>query len=377
MTRLLLTLALVFAFSASPPDALACAPKAGKCTDTIVADQQPEPQEESRVTTNGYAAYTVLDYRGNKPPFPNLELGFGAGYRLTDSLSAYGSVRYTDDDIGKKFDVTSAYLIHTGSVLDLEVTTQLGRIRNCYCLFNYRRYNPVSRGMVVLPQAIYWQRLDEVAGFSDGASTSVYHADSGIGVHGSITNTTITDSRPVNEHFFMPGRIEGGRTVKYGVDWHGHGFFTGYQRIEWGLKSDLIGHQDVKLDNWHVGWGNDRVMVSYEAIKMSTSIGRQMGLPGATGQSATVFFSVTPEVRVYANVNEIDYRIPALDMMGWKNKAIDRNFGVTYKPTQFERLSFRLEHHRVTGASWYSIDDNPAGTQRKSSFTALQALYSF
>lgn len=133
----------------------------------------------------------------------------------------------------------------------------------------------------------------------------------------------------------------------------------------------------MKLDNWHVGWGNDRVMVSYEAIKMSTSIGRQMGLPGATGQSATVFFSVTPEVRVYANVNEINYNVPALDMMGWKNKAVDRNFGVTYKPAQFERLSFRLEHHNVTGASWYSVSDNPAGTQRKSSFTALQALYSF
>ena len=46
------------------------------------------------------------------------------GFIVNDSLSVYGSVRYTDDDIGKKFDVTSAYLIHTRSVLDLEVTTQ-------------------------------------------------------------------------------------------------------------------------------------------------------------------------------------------------------------------------------------------------------------
>ena len=374
MTRLLSTLVLAFAFLASSPDALACAAKT-KCSDPEAVSAQPE--EEPRLTTNGYVAYTVFDHRGNRPPFPSTEVGLGAGYRITDSLGAYGSVRYTDDDIGRKVDLTSAYLIHTASLSDLEVTSQLGRIRNCYCLFNHRRYNPVSRGMVVLPQAIYWQRLDELAGYSDGGSVSVYHADSGLGVHGSLTETTITDSRPLNEHMFIPGRVEGGKTVKYGVDWHGHGFFTGYQRIEWDLKSSLIGRQDVQLDNWHVGWGNDRVMVSYEHLKMSTSVGRQMGLPGSVGHSATVFLSVSPEVRLYANVNQIDYKVPALDMMGWKNKSLDRNFGVTYKPSQFERVSFRLERHMVTGASWYSVDDNPGGTQRKSSFSALQVLYSF
>lgn len=333
--------------------------------------------DSSKIHFNGHVSTSIFSTTANKVPFPKVELGGGAYYRLSEKFDIYSSARFTDDDVGKNSEITSMFLGYEDSFGDFGIESKLGRIRNCYCLYNYNRFNPTARGGVILPQTVYWHVLDELAGFSDGASVNVRHSPTGLTLSASETKTTISNSKMVNEHLFIPGDIKTGGTSKYGIQWQNYGFFTGYQHILWNLESSLTGKEQVKVDNWHIGYVNQYFEASYEEIILGTTLGKRMGLPKADGNSWTIKGYLNPEWSIRFNTNTVDYNTDVVNMFNpYKRKTVDNNIGAQYRSIG-SNWTFRGEYHQLDGTSWINLQDNKHGIKKKWDLIALQAVYEF
>jgi hypothetical protein len=328
MTKLLLTLGLALGLSLS----------------TNVAQA---------VELNGFVA--AMAYRSdNVLPFDKQELGIGIHHEVNDNLSLYASVHAAPSSTT----VSSAFAMFEFPIKDQwELTTTIGRNRNCYCLYNYTRFHPATRDHIILPQSIYWEVLEYLAGYTDGISFKL-KTPVDVMLHASFGKVEIKDSVLMNNTVFIPGNMSPDTPVqKLGITYETSNISLGGQQIRCRLQSDLVGEQDVRVDALFARYSAPTFSMSAEVLKQSTSISRMMGAPDALATSLSFKYNLTGKLAWFVNRNEVNYNNPALDY--WyvgKARTVDLNTGFRYRI--YDRTTLKVEYHRVNGTSWLDPTKN-------------------
>ena len=341
-----------------------------------------EDTDDPLLNVNGYVSVSTHTFNSNEMRLPNVELGIGAVKEINDNNHIYGSLSYNNKDYvdGTQLKVNSLYLSSSYSLNDYEIKTQIGRIKNSFFLHNESRNTPMSRPSVVLPQAIYWNVLDQIATTTDGVSFSVKN---NIGLEGftSVSKYKLHDSTIINEALNFPGTLGDGNAKRVGVKYVNKYINVGGQRIVWDIDSNMFKQLQLKSNNFYIKISNGNLGGSYEKVISRTSIDVNNTKP-AIGESYTIYYNINENLRVSLNRNTFNYNlsdgvIKMFNIPDWKKSVADNNISLSYKPPELKNVMVKLEHHIVKGGSWLLIRDNPNGIVKDWNFTSLQISHSF
>jgi hypothetical protein len=318
---------------------------------------------------NGFVAGSYFSSKQGIP-YATQEVGVGVSKQLSEYVDVYASAYGSDNESY----LSSAFVEVTIPFLDfMEWTVDIGRVRNCYCLYNYTRLQPATRDQIVLPQSMYWSGLDDFANYTDGVSVK-----SKISGLFSLSYTTgkfeIRNPDNAINYLMIPGIRAGKYDVnKVGLQYESKSVILGAQKIKWTPESSILGKQWAEVNSAFIKYINDSYSVSYEQLTMGTELGKTMNLPKAKGYSitATKFFD---NYSVFVNQNYITYNSPILDLLygEGKNTTTDKSIGVRYRLDK--NITLKAEHHWVEGFSYNLPSVNNKPTDK---YFAAQVIYSF
>ncbi len=316
---------------------------------------------------NGFVAQSY--FSSSKPlPYHTTELGVGVHQNITNNVDIYASGYVSENS---KY-LSSAFIELIYPIANIaEITVDIGRVRNCYCLYNYTRLHPGTRDQIVLPQSIYWTGLDDFANYTDGVAvkTKVYGI---ISLAGSFGTFDLHNTR-LAEHYLMLPHVSSGRynVSKYGFSVDNKIFTVGGQRIHWKPESSIFGKYDVFVDSEYIRYNTEGYSIALELIQMHTSVSDSIGVLPARGYSILLTKSFDG-ASVFINRSYINYNAPMLEYIyPGKNIGVDNSIGIRYSINK--NFMLKTEYHIIKGNSFNS----PGTTANRDSYLASQIVYMF
>lgn len=340
-----------------------------------------EDVSKNNLQINGFVAGTFVNTK-NEISYPSFEFGTGVSYTVSNSFSAHTSINVRDDS--RKID--TLFLEYETPIHELvNVNIQVGKNKSYLGLSNYARFYPPSRTFIVMPQAIYWNTMDELVGSATGFKISLKH-DSGIAIQFGKSKNDIHDSKPINESTFIPGKISKSNNTFYGITYTGNSIYMGVQRIRFQLTSDGIGNQndifnrpylDMNLIFAKYSFGDNEI--AFENMISGSSLNSLDGnSKHQSSYSVIVSHRINEKIKLNLAYDKTSYNHKSeLQGMPNKNSTSEKIIGVTFKNAFVNNLTIKLEHHFVNGVSWLSSEGNQNGFKNPWDFSMCQVIYEF
>ncbi len=330
---------------------------------------------------NGFAATTFTNSK-NEIIYPSFEFGAGASYMLSNDFSLHGSLNIRDDT--RRID--TLFLEYEFPIHDLvNVNVQIGKNKSYLGLSNYARFYPPSRTFIVMPQAIYWNTMDELVGSATGFKVS-FKLDSGVAIQFGKSKNDIHDSRPINESTFIPGKISKSNNTFYGITYTGSSIYMGVQRIRFQLTSDGIGDQseifnrpylDMNLIFAKYSFGDNEIAIE-NMISGSSLNSLDGNSKHQSSYSIILSHRINEKIKLNLAYDKTSYNHKSeLQAFPNKNSTSEKIIGVTFKNVFVNNLTIKLEHHFVNGISWLSSEGNQNGFKNPWDFSMCQLIYEF
>jgi hypothetical protein len=324
-------------------------------------------------TLSGSASITHFKTTHNNVEFPDVEVMIGANTLISKDLSFYASTYITDKDQI----INSAFFRYETLLKKDMIEVEVGRVHNNYGLYNEKRSSPTSRGVIILPQAIYWDVMGQLSVFSDGVNLK-YKTKEGLSFNYSYTAPRITDSQPFNTIFNIPGVVSGRFSGSYGLSYTYNNFKFNAQEINWRIyNSTFEKKQWIKLRNIGILYTTEDMLASAEYSTVITSLMKDDSQAPTQGVSYTLAKQLSDNLQLRLNYNKATLHndwfkayYPAVGL------ATDKNIGFNYKDLS-SNWFVRAEYHHVTGGLWLPNRGDLSDIVKKWKLFAVQVGYNF